>query len=114
MQIKVSNATPLQLDWLVAQVEGVTFEAVDSFMAYHDEDGIYNYTTNWAQGGPVLSKARISRTIDHSGLWVAYSGFNLNDEKEFMHCDRDERIAGFRCLVESRLGKKVKVPGELA
>lgn len=72
-----------------------------------------NYSTDWSHGGPVLNKARISRTIDQSGLWLAYDYFNYADAKEHMQCDRSELVAGLRCFVARELGDEVDVPKEL-
>ena len=97
------------LDWLVAKCEKVNL--VEGLT---DDE---RYSTNWAQGGPILNRERISRTIDHSGLWVAYwsDGYTEGDEgKKWMHCDRSELVAGLRCYVESQLGKEIEVPEELA
>lgn len=120
-KIRVSRATPLQLDWLVAKCKGIAVE-VDEGVVYlvdRPRDSLYanyNPSSNWRWGGPILSKARISRTIDHSGLWIAYwtDGYTDGDEgKKWMQCHRSELVAGLRCLVASRLGEIVEVPEEL-
>ena len=74
------------------------------------------YSTDWGQGGGILSRERISRTIDHSGLWVAYwaEGYVEGDAgKKWMQCDRSELVAGMRCYVASKLGDEVEIPDEL-
>lgn len=101
MKIKVSNASNIQLDWLVALI---------------DPEQMGSASLDWAVGGPILSEARISRTIDHSGLWVAYwtDGYGEGDDaKKWMQCDRSELVAGLRCFVASKLGDEVEVPEEL-
>ena len=71
------------------------------------------YSTVWAAlACKVLSEARVSRTIDHSGLWIAYIA-NINDEPTFMQCDRNELVAGMRCLVASKLGNEIELPEDL-
>lgn len=117
MKIKVAEATGPVLDWLVAKCEGRTYR----YFTTHGGD--YNgwttgphylhYSTDWSQGGPILTEAKISRTIDHSGLWIAYDGFNYADAKEHMQCDRSELVAGLRCFVASKLGDEVEVSDEL-
>jgi hypothetical protein len=121
--IKVSEATPRQLNYLVAealgrgpmydlQAFGTTFRGW-----WLTQGGEYermpSYSTDWAIGGPILSKEHISRTIDHSGLWIAYwtDGYTDGDEgKKWMHCDRSELVAGLRCYVASELGYEVEIP----
>ena len=98
MKIKVSNASNIQLDWLVALI---------------DPEQMGSASLDWSQGGPILTEARISRTIDHSGLWVAYwtDGYGEGDDaKKWMQCDRSELVAGLRCFVASKLGGEVDVP----
>ena len=108
MKIKVATASGPALDWMVAKCEGVTLE--------HGLTDDERYSTDWSQGGPILSDARISRTIDHSGLWIAYwtDGYTEGDEgRKWMQCDRSELVAAMRCYVVSKLGEEVDVPEEL-
>lgn len=117
MKIKVSEASGPVLDWIVAKCEGVATRKLnaDEFVAQQAE-GNYRYSTDWAQAGPILSRERISRTIDHSGLWIAYwtDGYVEGDEgKKWMQCDRSELVAGLRCYAASKLGEEVEVPDEL-
>jgi hypothetical protein len=72
-----------------------------------------DYHKNWSLSGPTLTEARISRTVDHSGLWVAYyaEGYGEpEDDRKFMQCDRSELVAGLRCFVEKTLGSEVEIP----
>lgn len=120
MKIKVSKAEGPTLDWMVAKVlnfERVTRGRLGSAYCWDAWGRPIQFcpTTDWNIGGPILSEARISRTIDHSGLWVAYwtDGYMDGDEgRKWMHCDRRELVAGLRCFVSSKLGDEVEVPGE--
>jgi hypothetical protein len=136
MKVKTSTLKGAALDWAVCTALGLKPEDIyiqkggsmpaSLFRRSRDEDGKLDgsYTTGpnllfsrkWEAGGPVLTKYRISRTIDHSGLWIAYwtDGYTDGDEgKKWMHCDRDELVAGLRCLVESELGDTVEIPNDL-
>lgn len=76
-----------------------------------------NVSTHWAVAGPILSKANISRTIDHSGLWIAYwtSGYVDGDAgRMWMNCNRSELVAGLRTYVGLTLGATVDIPDDLA
>ena len=127
MKIKTATAEGEVLNWLVATAQGL-----DSFLTTpgkhlcvwkvcaltgeREGSASYRPSTDWAQGGPILTEARISRTIDHSGLWVAYwtDGYDDSDAgKKWMQCDRSELVAGLRCYVASKLGDEVDVPEEL-
>ena len=124
MKIKTSDLIGAQLDWMVAKCQGYVEQGVygtpefrdsEVYLCYCDAvlNSCYSPTTDWAQGGPLLNQHKISRTIDHSGLWIAYAGYNLNDEQRHMQCDRSELVAGLRCLVALNLGDTVEVPDEL-
>lgn len=127
MKIKTSSLIGPALDWAVAKCENkidkgpygqpVCVEG-ELHLYYLDTtlNDTYRPSTDWAQGGPILTDARISRTIDHSGLWVAYisEGYGEpEDDRKFMQCDRSELVAGLRCYVTSELGDEVEVPKEL-
>ena len=132
MKIKTSNLTGAALDWAVAKCEKLnpvleytTCTRRIYIVAYvicaltGDIEGEEDYSpsTNWAQGGSILTNARISRTIDHSGQWIAYwtDGYTEGDEgKLHMQCDRSELVAGLRCYVAMKLGDEVEIPDELA
>ena len=124
MLLKTSELTGPALDWAVAKVLGLGYQLDDKYgpMCFrpvttpgvvHWDSKPPPYSTDWAQGGPILSEARISRTIDHSGLWIAYSAYNYSDEKQHMQCHNEELVAGLRCFVTSKLGDEVDVPKEL-
>lgn len=144
--IKTSEVTGAALDWLVAIAEGCSVYLRHTFInaraLYVNHDGstlawhlsqqtndpiignletgatqpLPAYSTDWAHGGPILSREGISRTFDHSGLWVAYwtDGYTEGDAgNKWMQCDSSELVAGLRCHVASKLGDTVDVPEEL-
>lgn len=124
MKIKTSDLIDAQLDWAAAKCQGYVEQGVYGTPEFRDSEvylrycdavlnSCYSPTTDWAQAGPLLNQHKISRTIDHSGLWIAYAGYNLNDEQRHMQCDRSELVAGLRCLVALNLGDTVEVPDEL-
>lgn len=120
MKIKTSKLKGRQLDWAVAKCRGLlapnglrlSDEYWDS-LAANQYGGI---SEDWAQGGPILSSERISRTINHSGVWIAYwtSGYTEGDEgKMHMQVDNSELVAGLRCVVARKLGEEIDIPEEL-
>ena len=123
-KVKTNELIDAALDYAVGVAEGKVEQGVygtpefrdsEVYLCYCDAvlNSCYSPTTDWAQGGPLLNQHKISRTIDHSGLWIAYAGYNLNDEQRHMQCDRSELVAGLRCLVALNLGDTVEVPDEL-
>ena len=118
--MKTSELTGSALNWAVAICVGMRYVQIRDGICYANKTNNkykaspFAASTNWAQGGPLLNKYKISRTIDHSGLWVAYAGYNLNDEQRHMQCDALELVAGLRCFVASKLGYEIDIPVELA
>lgn len=80
--VAVNNLTPIQIDWLIAQQEGVAvmFDGAHVRYALSDENAlgaIYAPSTDPALGHPLLEREKIQlRHIDreghsHHGLWLA-------------------------------------------
>lgn len=67
---------------------------------------IPNYSTDWAQGGPIIERESIS--IEHSGKygWIA-------SQKGPCSIGTTPLIAAMRCYVASKLGDEVEAPDEL-
>ena len=120
--IKVSETTPLQINWLVAKCEGREFEAVESFLAYHDDDAEMRYCTDWNLTGPIIELegmdlyCNIPTNPEHKdpawrGSWRAkYHRCGFGTE---MIYGPTALIAACRCYVVSRLGATAEVPEEL-
>ena len=114
MKIKVNEATPLQLDWLVAKCEGITeigqgvhtFDV--EFLLMHSS-GDFNYSTDWSQGGPIIDRERISiRFWENENFVTAYGV----PGSPWMH-GPTPLIAAMRCYVASKLGDEEEIPEEL-
>lgn len=114
MKVKVSEATNLQLDWMVAKALGASEDTLESYVDGLREAGDGDYSTDWSQGGPIIEREHISTTCDHSGIWVAYSLWNYADVRQFMQGGSTPLVAAMRCYVTSKLGEEVEVPDELA
>ena len=102
--MKTAELTGAALDWAVAVCEHNVGWAPEG------EDRDY-YSTNWAQGGPIIAreKIRIDTTWNgEDGHWSAridsVGGWWLGETP---------LIAAMRCLVASKLGDTVEVPKEL-
>ena len=113
--MKTSELTGAALDWAVARAEGAYAPSIHT-----DADGTccVNYggmfpewSTNWAQGGPIIEREKIS------AIWMQFS-----DEQYWVaSIDNPEReaygptplIAAMRCYVASKLGDEVEIPEEV-
>lgn len=104
MKIKVSEATPAQLDWLVAKCEG---HHLPQIYAYTDVWlAARRFSSDWAQGGPIIGN-HITKLEDYGDCWGAEGPDAL---EQF---GPTPLIAAMRCYVSSKLGGEVEVPEEL-
>jgi len=83
----------------------------------HDEEGgdirdecyvngfLYEPSTNWQQGGPLIEKYNIELQTSGDGLWLA----NIWHEVECTSAEGGETplIAAMRCIVASKYGDEV-------
>jgi hypothetical protein len=114
--VPVSEATSLQLDWLVATLErlGVYIPAYADhpWLAIRSETGIYrcpSYSADWAHGGPIIERE-----------YIELHTYSANDDGIITWRANDYMdgptplIAAMRCFVASRLGDEVEVPREIS
>jgi hypothetical protein len=122
--MKTSELTGAALDWAVMKAEGP-----DSFAAnvYYDGDTpvcvddqidvpeMWQPSTYWAQGGPIIERERIEITP-----WGPYGEWRARDFYEpspGVPCAEQygptPMIAAMRCYVASKLGDTVDIPEEL-
>ena len=118
MKIKTSELNGLALDWAVAKCESVNAEAFRLYYRDAEGDGNleFHYSTNWAQGGPIIERENIEmkkgnplyfpkgneKGEHYENLWIAGK---MNGPTPL--------IAAMRCYVASKLGDEVVVPDEL-
>ena len=104
MKIKVSEATPIQLNWLVSKIVGIKWEQGDLDAG---EYGLgFKPSTDWSQAGPIIEReiARLEDLGDEGWEACGY-GFTATGPTPL--------IAAMRCYVASKLGDEVDVPDEL-
>jgi hypothetical protein len=91
--MKTSELTGAALDWAVAKCEGLRFEEWETWG---------NYSTDWAQGGPIIEREGIALLPPELAEMPGYEG-------------RGETllIAAMRCYVTSKLGDEIEVPEDL-
>jgi hypothetical protein len=118
MKIKTSELTGAALDWAVAKCDGPNSMA----SCYYDEDvplcleewpeSLWEPSTNWAQGGPIIEQKRI-------GIKPIYQGYDVLHWSAVQELGEGRRtgptplIAAMRCYCASKLGYEVDVPDEL-
>lgn len=99
--IKTSELIGASLDWVVCFAE----------YGYGADYKTNRYSTNWAQGGPIIEQEAITVSLGSPVVGL-----------EWMACDRGSThiqhgptylIAAMRCYVASKMGETVEVPEEL-
>ena len=110
MLIKVSEATPLQLDYMVAYIMGV-IKGNDLDVGFILEGG-YTPSTDWAQGGPIIERERIEICHLNNGEW---RGQLYEEGIDKMHREYGDTplIAAMRCYVVAKWNDEVEIPEEL-
>ena len=122
--MKVVDAIGAQLDWMVAKCAGYVEQGVygtpefrdgEVYLCYCDVvlNSCYSPTTNWAQGGPIIERERISIRPDVST--PNFRAFVIRPPEGMSHryIGPTPLIAAMRAYVASKLGDEVDVPEEL-
>lgn len=109
--MKTSELQGAALDWAVSKCEGDTGNINEWLYVYTDGTGDEHYSTDWAQGGPIIDRTGICLSSDHEDAgdgWIAYM-------PERGSCIRGDTalIAAMRCYVASKLRDEVEIPEEL-
>ena len=120
--IKVSEATPLQLDWLVAKCEGkngiLHDDGITRCIVIAAASGVYKGTfkptISWAQGGPIIEQERLAPEplLDSNCVLIKWRCRNWKGDGSDFY-GPTMLIAAMRCCVASKLGEEVEVPDEL-
>jgi len=102
MKIKTSELTGAALDWAVARCEGGVGN--DQLVG-----AWYSPSTDWAQGGPIIEREKITLRIWEDEDYVHAYKWNTEGWLE----GPTPLIAAMRCYVSSKLGDEVEIPEEL-
>jgi len=117
MKIKIAEATPSQLNWLVAVYEG-------EGTPYIGPDGkqklaTASYTTDWGFAGEIIEREEIghARIPTKAGELREYCAWKYRDEQvtkptKYSH-GPTQLMAIMRCHLTSLLGDEAEVPEEL-
>jgi hypothetical protein len=113
MKIKLSETTPIQIDYLVAKCEGYTDydPLTEQMLPPRKEYGwVYlcdcDWATNWDRSGPIIEREKISVLAPVRGLWRS----RKNGRTRY---GPTPLIAAMRCYCCSKLGDEVDIPEEL-
>jgi hypothetical protein len=115
--MKTSELSGAALDWAVAKCEGLEgfWLQPDEFNPQY-EAGEYHYSTDWAQGGPIIEREKVAiywrEYFDEppeESYWVATIDKPLTETQ-----GQTPLIAAMRCYVASKLGDEIELPEGLA
>ena len=136
MKIKTSEATEIQLDYLVAKALGYTDYPDDSLehgTIWHTDPELtpfgrfiekrrFHPSTNWSQGGPIIEREKITISALYDQANPPSPEYALGEWGAYIPCGVQSigissgptpLIAAMRCLVASKLGDEVEIPEEL-
>lgn len=111
MKIRTSELTGPALDWAVAKALGKNVDPWHKHLAGWLKD--HRYSTDWAQGGPIIGREQISLTQFKGHPSRAHLGTVVQFEHAMFAPEGRPLTAAMRCLVASKLGEEVEVPDEL-
>ena len=111
--MKTSELTGAALDWAVAVCEGFTDYDPDTETMMPPRKGYgrvnfdeYSYSTDWAQGGPIIEREGVALYLYGGNEWSAHMGGKESTGPTPL-------VAAMRCYVAGKLGDDVDVPEEL-
>lgn len=107
--VKVSEASDAVLDWMVLKALGHDFVGFN--LKYMDA---YPFSSDWAQGGPIIEREGITNGPWDTSPFMAHKGLahTINSQNP-RFVGPTPLIAAMRCYVGSKLGDTVEVPKEL-
>src|SRR5574343_209858 len=116
--MKTSDLIGPALDWAVAKCEGTkvtmqyskphgVFWINDASMEYYE----LAYSTDWAQGGPIIERERMN-VRDEVTQWASWV-WDSTRCGDVSYYGPTPLIAAMRCYVASKLGDEVDIPEEL-
>jgi len=116
VMVETSELIGPALDWAVAKCEGHNIQAAD--LRYQQ----FQYSTDWAQGGPIIDNNPEMQLWPWGGepderagelqcacLPVSFEG----GHRQKTWFGKTKLIAAMRCYVASKLGNEVEIPEEL-
>jgi hypothetical protein len=102
--MKAAELIGAALSWAVAKCEGVPEYLLDK--PWRADELLEHYSTDWAQGGPIIERERITLNPLSKTEWAASNGIRAGVSESPL-------IAAMRCYVASKLGDTVNIPAEL-
>lgn len=108
IEVKTCELLGKPLNWVVAQYADKHVTIAD----IHWEN--YCPSTDWAVGGPIVEREKISIMEEANGTWLASIGGCTDlDMPLWQEHGPTPLVAAMRCLVAAKRGDTVKIPKRL-
>jgi len=125
--MKTSELTGAALDWAVAKIEGVDVNVDNLYdpptphgavLRLGNDDGdeeyLYQPSTDWAQGGPIIERESMALHMEAPREWHALQWWDDTDGAGYISMKGSTPlIAAMRCYVASKLGYEIEIPEEI-
>ncbi len=111
--MKTSELIGPALDWAVAKCDGEDYRDKTEYDGIGGEYYPHRYSTDWAQGGPLIEREAICLTspiMMNEEWWGAHIE---TGHESFSESGPTALITAMRCFVASKLGDDVDIPNEL-
>jgi hypothetical protein len=109
--MKTAELTGAALDWAVAKCEGVGLGPRGFVVYYYEgEPAMWQPSTDWAQGGPIIERWEIDTNKSGLHKWRAKT---ISLGRLYDATGQTPLEAAMRCYVASKLGDTVDIPKEL-
>lgn len=103
MKIKTSELTGAAFNWAVAKCEDTLLDST-----------LYEYSTDWSWGGPIIERERIDLYfIGHDAVDNGLPIWRAEKLGEWGEEGPTPLVAAMRCYVGSVMGNEMEVPDEL-
>ena len=116
IKIKTNELSGIALDWAVAKCENADWsdeDAIVNVTTFDDYDGtICNYSTDWAQAGPIIEREKLDVCI-HKPTHQWCSATQSSVGRFARGYGPTPLVAAMRAYVASKLGDVIDVPKEL-
>ena len=104
--MKTADLQGAALDWAVAKCE-------DAWVRDGEDDDCPEYSTSWAQGGPIIDREGISVLYRTGVCMTANIDGQYEQSVGHRHKGNIGLLVAMRCYVASKLGDNIDIPEEL-
>lgn len=117
MKIKTTELKGAALDYAVHVALGNSTASCAYWLERYSRDYCERYSTNWAQGGPIIERREIGIKINlpcsEGRQWEARPSSSAKGAEGKYGYGKTPLEAAMRCYVASELSNEIEIPEEL-